>query len=183
MSATRPWGIGVSPDGRKIYTANGPSGDVSIVDVASGTVEKQVKVGGSPWGMRRARGPGPELIGESGVMMTAAALLWSIWPCPASRRVASASVSAAPSPTVTGRCATVRAASSRAPSSCCGRRRRRAAVGDGCGRRVLVCAAASGEAVLIVRAGGFAEARQTMAAGAARGRSTSCSRRPACRRR
>ena len=47
----RPWGIGVSPDGRKIYTANGPSGDVSIVDVESGKVEKQVKVGGSPWGI------------------------------------------------------------------------------------------------------------------------------------
>jgi YVTN family beta-propeller protein len=47
----RPWGIGISPDGRKIYTANGPSGDVSIVDVESGKVEKQVKVGGSPWGI------------------------------------------------------------------------------------------------------------------------------------
>ena len=51
MSVNRPWGIGVSPDGRKIYTANGPSGDVSIVDLASGTVEKRVKVGGSPWGI------------------------------------------------------------------------------------------------------------------------------------
>ena len=26
---TRPWGIGVSPDGRKLYTANGPSSDVA----------------------------------------------------------------------------------------------------------------------------------------------------------
>ena len=51
----RPWGIGVSPDGRKIYTANGPSGDVSIVDVATGTVEKRVKVGGSPWGVAVAQ--------------------------------------------------------------------------------------------------------------------------------
>ena len=47
----RPWGIAVSPDGRKLYTANGPSGDVSVVDIASGAVEKQVKVGGSPWGV------------------------------------------------------------------------------------------------------------------------------------
>ena len=34
-SGTRPWGIAVSPDGRTLYTANGPSNDVSIVDVAS----------------------------------------------------------------------------------------------------------------------------------------------------
>jgi YVTN family beta-propeller protein len=45
----------VSPDGRKIYTANGPSGDVSIIDVASGAVEKKVKVGGSPWGIAVAQ--------------------------------------------------------------------------------------------------------------------------------
>ena len=48
---TRPWGIAVSPDGSKIYTANGPSGDVSIVNVASGTTEKRIAVGGSPWGI------------------------------------------------------------------------------------------------------------------------------------
>ena len=33
-SATRPWGIEVSADGTKVYTANGPSADVSIVDLA-----------------------------------------------------------------------------------------------------------------------------------------------------
>jgi YVTN family beta-propeller protein len=47
----RPWGIAVSADGRKLYTANGPSGDVSIVDIATGTVEQRVEVGGSPWGV------------------------------------------------------------------------------------------------------------------------------------
>ena len=31
----RPWGIAVSSDGKKIYTANGPSADVSVIDVAT----------------------------------------------------------------------------------------------------------------------------------------------------
>ena len=38
---TRPWGIALSADGSKLYTANGPSGDVAIVDVATGKVEKK----------------------------------------------------------------------------------------------------------------------------------------------
>jgi YVTN family beta-propeller protein len=48
---TRPWGIGVSPDGRKLYSANGPSGDVSVVDIESGKVDRRIAVGGSPWGI------------------------------------------------------------------------------------------------------------------------------------
>jgi YVTN family beta-propeller protein len=47
----RPWGIALSGDGRKAYTANGPSGDVSIVDLQSGQVEARIAVGGSPWGI------------------------------------------------------------------------------------------------------------------------------------
>jgi len=45
---TRPWGIGVSPDGKRLFTANGPSNDVSIIDVDTGTVIKRVKVGELP---------------------------------------------------------------------------------------------------------------------------------------
>ena len=48
---TRPWGIGVSPDGQTVYTANGPSGDVSVVDAASGRVIRRITLGGSPWGV------------------------------------------------------------------------------------------------------------------------------------
>ena len=44
-------GIGVSPDGRKVYTANGPSDDVSVTDVATGTVDRRIAVGGRPWGL------------------------------------------------------------------------------------------------------------------------------------
>jgi YVTN family beta-propeller protein len=41
----------VSADGSKLYSANGPSGDVSIIDVATGKVEKKIATGGSPWGV------------------------------------------------------------------------------------------------------------------------------------
>jgi YVTN family beta-propeller protein len=47
----RPWGVALSPDGGTAYTANGPSGDVSIVDLKTGQVKARVKVGGSPWGV------------------------------------------------------------------------------------------------------------------------------------
>jgi len=47
----RPWGIAVSPDGRTLYTANGPTNDVSVVDLASQTVVKKIKVSGGPWGV------------------------------------------------------------------------------------------------------------------------------------
>jgi YVTN family beta-propeller protein len=47
----RPWGLALSRDGRRAYTANGPSGDVSIIDLESAQVESRVAVGGSPWGV------------------------------------------------------------------------------------------------------------------------------------
>jgi YVTN family beta-propeller protein len=47
----RPWGVTLSADGSKAYTANGPSGDVSVIDLKSGRVEARIDVGGSPWGI------------------------------------------------------------------------------------------------------------------------------------
>lgn len=47
----RPWGVALSRDGEKAYTANGPSGDVSVIDLQSGRVETRIAVGGSPWGV------------------------------------------------------------------------------------------------------------------------------------
>ena len=44
-------GIALSADGRKIYTANGGSADVSVVDAETGKVEKRITTGGSPWGV------------------------------------------------------------------------------------------------------------------------------------
>jgi YVTN family beta-propeller protein len=40
----------MSPDGRTLYTANGPSNDVAVVDVASSSVTVRIKAGDSPWG-------------------------------------------------------------------------------------------------------------------------------------
>ena len=47
----RPWGIGLSPDGRRLYTANGPSNDVSVVDTVSFSVIATIKAGEKPWGL------------------------------------------------------------------------------------------------------------------------------------
>lgn len=47
----RPWGIGVSRDGKRIYTANGPGNDVSIVDAQRGVVLGRIPVGSLPWGI------------------------------------------------------------------------------------------------------------------------------------
>jgi YVTN family beta-propeller protein len=41
----------VSADGNTVFTANGPSNDVSIVDIASRTVNGKVTVGDRPWGI------------------------------------------------------------------------------------------------------------------------------------
>ena len=53
----RPWGIALTPDGRKLYTANGPSNDVSVVDTDSLTVEKTIPVGKIPWGVALGEAP------------------------------------------------------------------------------------------------------------------------------
>jgi YVTN family beta-propeller protein len=47
----RPWGLAMSSDGKRLFTANGSSDDVSIIDPASGKVESRVKVDGLPWGV------------------------------------------------------------------------------------------------------------------------------------
>jgi YVTN family beta-propeller protein len=53
----RPWGIAVSKDNRLLYTANGPSNDVSVVDLETLKVVKRIPVGKSPWAV--ALGPTP----------------------------------------------------------------------------------------------------------------------------
>ena len=46
-----PRGIAISADGKKLYTANGRSNDVAIIDIASKKVEARVAVPGAPWGV------------------------------------------------------------------------------------------------------------------------------------
>jgi YVTN family beta-propeller protein len=47
----RPWGIGITKKGDRLYTANGSAGDVSVIDTATGKVTRRIAVGGSPWGI------------------------------------------------------------------------------------------------------------------------------------
>lgn len=45
----RPWGVALA--GGRLVTANGPSGDLAFVDIASGKVVARPKVGVGPWGI------------------------------------------------------------------------------------------------------------------------------------
>jgi YVTN family beta-propeller protein len=47
----RPWGIDVTRDGRRIYTANGISGDVSVIDAATLKVIATIPAGKGAWGV------------------------------------------------------------------------------------------------------------------------------------
>jgi YVTN family beta-propeller protein len=47
----RPWGIALSPDGTTLYSANGPSNDISVVDLSTLRVTNKIKVGRGPWGI------------------------------------------------------------------------------------------------------------------------------------
>ncbi len=47
----RPWGIGITARGDRLYTANGSTGDVSVIDTAAGSVSRHIAVGGGPWGI------------------------------------------------------------------------------------------------------------------------------------
>jgi YVTN family beta-propeller protein len=52
---TRPWGIALSDDGKLLYTANGPSNDVSVLDTVTLKVIKKIPVDKSPWGIALAK--------------------------------------------------------------------------------------------------------------------------------
>lgn len=47
----RPWGMALSADGSRLYTANGPSNDVSVFDTTTLKVIAKIPVGKSPWGV------------------------------------------------------------------------------------------------------------------------------------
>ena len=48
---SRVWGIALDPSGTKLYTANGASNDVSVVDLKSRKELRRIKVGDGPWGI------------------------------------------------------------------------------------------------------------------------------------
>jgi YVTN family beta-propeller protein len=47
----RPWGIIISPDGKFLYSANGPSNDISVIDLETEKELQRIKAGTSPWGI------------------------------------------------------------------------------------------------------------------------------------
>jgi YVTN family beta-propeller protein len=47
----RVWGIALSPDGKRLYAANGNSSDVSVIDLERHEVVKSIGVGRLPWGV------------------------------------------------------------------------------------------------------------------------------------
>ena len=47
----RVWNLAFSLDGKRLYTTNGVSNDMSVIDVAAQKVTKSVPVGRLPWGV------------------------------------------------------------------------------------------------------------------------------------
>jgi YVTN family beta-propeller protein len=51
----RPWGVAVDGSGRIALTANGGSGDVSVIDLETRGILRRIPIGGSPWGVAVAK--------------------------------------------------------------------------------------------------------------------------------
>lgn len=47
----RNWGIGLSPDGKRLYAANGLSGSVTVIDLVANQPLAAIAVSGKPWGV------------------------------------------------------------------------------------------------------------------------------------
>ncbi|HEX5463158.1 MAG TPA: hypothetical protein VFW88_00405, partial [Burkholderiales bacterium] len=47
----RPWNMAITPDGSKLYVANGRSDSVSVIDTATNKKIKDISVGKKPWGV------------------------------------------------------------------------------------------------------------------------------------
>ncbi len=47
----RVWNLELSPDQKRLFTTNGVSGDVSVIDLEKQRVVKSIKVGRLPWGI------------------------------------------------------------------------------------------------------------------------------------
>lgn len=56
----RPWGIGISRDGALLATADGPSGDVTLIRRTSLAVARKIKAGEGPWGIADLSGGGAQ---------------------------------------------------------------------------------------------------------------------------
>ena len=48
---TKPTGVALSPDGRRLYVANGAASRVTVIDPAAARVLSAIEVGTRPWGV------------------------------------------------------------------------------------------------------------------------------------
>ena len=48
LAGSEPFGVAVTPDGCKVYVANGASNDVSVIATATNTVTAAITVGSGP---------------------------------------------------------------------------------------------------------------------------------------
>jgi YVTN family beta-propeller protein len=51
----RVWHLALSPDEKRLYTTNGNSGDVSVIDLVNRQVIRSIPTGRAPWGVVVAR--------------------------------------------------------------------------------------------------------------------------------
>ncbi|MBT5967112.1 MAG: hypothetical protein HOG60_07450, partial [Gammaproteobacteria bacterium] len=51
LVGARVWNLAFSPDQLRLYTTNGVSHDISIIDLAEHKVTKSIAVGRYPWGV------------------------------------------------------------------------------------------------------------------------------------
>ena len=47
----RAWSLALSPDETRLYTANGLTGDLTVIDLVANRVAGTVALGGKPWGV------------------------------------------------------------------------------------------------------------------------------------
>jgi YVTN family beta-propeller protein len=51
------WNLGFTPDYKLLFTTNGTSNDVTVIDVASEKAIKSIKTGRYPWGVVSSQTP------------------------------------------------------------------------------------------------------------------------------
>jgi YVTN family beta-propeller protein len=51
LVGSRVWNLAFSSDQKHVYTSNGISNDVSVIDLESQIVSKSIGVGNLPWGI------------------------------------------------------------------------------------------------------------------------------------
>jgi len=47
----RVWGLAITKDGRRVFSTDGVSGTVSVIDTSTNEVIKTIAVGKFPWGV------------------------------------------------------------------------------------------------------------------------------------